>query len=199
MKLKTWILSATTLVVLGSCNNAGEGDEKKDTSSTTMTTTTDNNTSTTTGQVVVPDVTRTSFTSKYPTATNVNWRRYDPSVVTVDWDWAGWGSMDTSDYYVSFNDNGADYWAWYDENGNWVGTVNTVTDHSSLPAGVNSMLKSQYSGYTVVSVDRENDKNRTAYEIELDKGGEKMILLVDENGKVLKTKGAAGKTKSETK
>jgi hypothetical protein len=189
MKLKNWIFSAMALAVLASCNNEASTDaDNRDTTAVT-----DKTTTTTTVQV--PAATRTSFETRYPTATNVTWRSYDPTVVPIDWEWTGWTSMDPTDYVVVFNDNGSEYWAWYDENGEWVGTVTTISDHSSLPAAVNNTIKSKYSGYTILSVDKENDKNRTAYEIDLDKNGEKMTVLIDENGSVLKSKGADGKMK----
>ena len=200
MKLKIWMMPVTAVLLLASCNNESKSDATTD--STTVTTNTpDMNTGTTgtnTTTVVVPENTRTSFTTKYPTATNVTWRRYDPAMVNIDWDWSGW-SLDTGDYVASYNVDGSDYWVWYDENGNWVGEVSTIKDHASLPAAVTNTLKAKYEGFTIVSVDKENDKNRTAYEIELDKGGEKATVLIDANGKVMKSKGADGKTKVDQK
>jgi YD repeat-containing protein len=193
MKLKFWMMPLAAIMFFASCNNDGTKTDTDDTVATTTTTTTDNMASTS-GDVVVPDNTRTTFTGKYPAATNVTWRRYDPNVVPIDWEWSGWTTLDTGDYVASFNVDGSDYWVWYDESGNWVGEVSTVSP-SSVPAAVSNAIKSKYSGYTIVSVDRENDKDRTAYEIELDKNGEKMTVLVDENGNVLKSKTAAGKTK----
>ena len=197
MKLKIWMMPVTAVLLLASCNNDSKSDVTTD-STTVSTTTANDNMHAGTTVVVVPENTRTSFTTKYPTATNVTWRKYDPSLVSIDWDWSGW-SLDTSDYVASYNMDGSDYWVWYDENGNWVGEVSTIKDHASLPAAVNNALKAKYEGYTIVSVDKENDKNRTAYEIELDKGGEKMTVLIDANGNVMKSKGPDGKAKVDQK
>lgn len=196
MKLKFWMMPVAAIMFFASCNNEGT---KTDSDDTVVTTTTTDNNMTTTGEVVVPDNTRTTFTTKYPTATNVTWKRYDPSMVPIEWEWSGWTTLDTGDYVASFNVDGSDYWVWYDESGNWIGEVSTVKDHSSLPAAVNNAIKSKYSGYTIVSVDKENDKDRTAYEVELDKSGEKAIVLFDANGNVLKSKTADGKTKVDQK
>jgi len=197
MQVKKWILSAAVIALLAACNNKGSGDEYKDTSGTTNTSTTEYQQTTRT--VEAPPATRTSFETKYPKATSVTWTYYEPAVTPIDWEWSGWTVMDTSDYTASFTMDGSDYWVWYDESGDWVGTVSTVTDHSSLPAAVNNTIKAQFAGYTIVSVDKENDKNRTAYEIELDKAGDKMKVLIDENGNVLKKKGGTGDDKMKEK
>jgi len=106
--------------------------------------------------------------------------------------------MDANDYVASFSMDGGDYWALYDSDGNWVGTVSNVNS-SSLPASVNKTLQSQYGAYTVTSVKRENDKDRTAYEIQMESGADKLKLLVDENGKIMKKKGKVDDVKVKEK
>jgi hypothetical protein len=133
----------------------------------------------------VPDPTRQAFQSKYPTASNVNWRRYEP-YDEIEWSWAGWPNLDTTAYVVTYTDNGTEYNAWYDRNNNWVGTVSNLSDESNVPQPVRSVLDKSYSGYTVTSMSRENDKNRTAYEVKLENGDKKVKVLVDENGNILK-------------
>jgi hypothetical protein len=96
--------------------------------------------------------------------------------------------MDTADYVAQFNWDGTDYWAWYDENNNWIGTVSTMSDYAGLPAAVNDAVKKNFDGYTITSVSKENDKNRTAYEIKLSKGDDKAVALIGEDGKVWKKK-----------
>lgn len=189
-------MAAATLFLLAACNNDGTADAKKDSSSTTEKMTTDNTRTTT--NVEIPATTRTTFETKYPQATNVTWRYYDPNGVPIDWAWSGWPSLDTGDYMASFNMDGGNYWVWYDDQGQWVGTVTTVQP-SSLPAAVTATINSQFPGATIVSVDKENDKNRTAYEIDLENGSDKMTLLIDENGKVMKKKGTIGGTKTKEK
>ena len=80
------------------------------------------------------------------------------------------------------------YHAWYDSDGNWVGSVYVVKDHSTLPAAVNSTITSKYAGYTIESVNREFQKDRIAYEIEMKKDASKIKLLVDADGNVIKEK-----------
>ncbi|HEX6193564.1 MAG TPA: PepSY-like domain-containing protein [Chitinophagaceae bacterium] len=190
MRFSKWMVIAVCAAVTTSCgeNSTTETKTNADTSTTATTPRTDVsepvNTST---SLNVPEPTRTAFTTKYPNAANVSWRRYEP-VNTIDWDWTGWPKMDTSDYAVSYNADGSEHWAWYDQDNNWIGTVSSVTDFASLPAAVTKTVQAQYPGYTITSVDKENDKNRVAYEIELNKGNEKAKLLVAEDGKVIKKK-----------
>jgi hypothetical protein len=198
MRFSKWVAVAICAAMASSCGENSTND-RTDTDSATVSTTTDNTSVPVNTSIDVPEATRTAFTTKYPNATNVTWRKYEP-VNNIEWDWAGWPVLDTGDYAVSYNWDGSEYWAWYDENNNWIGTVSTVTDHASLPAAVNKTVQAQFPGYTIVSVDKENDKNRTAYEIDLSKGSETAKLLVAENGNVLKKKTAAGdKTKTNPK
>jgi Protein of unknown function (DUF2874). len=197
MKFGIQVITAAALALLSSCGN-NEGDKTATADSTTTTTTavTDN---TTVSSVEVPATTRTSFETKYPQASNVRWEYHRPGVYDIEWDWSGWPTVDTADYVANFNWEGSDYWAWYDQDGNWVGSVSRVHNNSALPTAVNNTLNSQYKDYTVVTIDKENDKNRTAYEIDLEKGTDKVRILVDENGKILKKKTISGDTNTKEK
>jgi len=185
MKSKFLVLAAALSFGMMACNdNANTADEaKKDTN--TVSTTTESTTATT---VEVPAATQTSFEAKYPGATNVKWSRYEPkdksTLDPADWNY----NLDTSDYEVMFSWNGDDYYAWYDD-GNWIRASSPVKDNSKLPAAVNETLKSQFAGYDIVEVDKENDKDRISYEIDLKKGDDKLKVNIDENGKVMKKKG----------
>ena len=55
-----------------------------------------------------------------------------------------------------------------------------------LPDPVKKTLTKNYSGYKIKSIDEENDKKRTVYEIKLEKGDALAKILVDKNGKILK-------------
>ena len=135
--------------------------------------------------VNIPEPTRTAFQAKYPNATNVNWRRYERPYMDIDWSWAGWPELDTSAYQVTYTENGTEYNAWFDRNNNWIGTVSNL-DGAALPDKVKDVINKSYSGYTVTSVSRENDKNRVAYEVKLEKGQDHAKLLIDENGRIMK-------------
>jgi hypothetical protein len=147
-----------------------------------------------------PEAVRTSFEAKYPQAANVSWNYHEPSVnSSIDWEWSGWPQIGSDDYYASFNANNEDYWVWYDQDGNWIGTVSEVSDHASLPKAVNNTIRSEFAGYTIEAVDKENDKNKVAYEVDLVKGEDKLTALIAENGKVMKKKGKVNDQKVKEK
>ena len=145
-------------------------------------------TDTSTVGIDVPVVVKKTFTTAYPTATGVVWSAYDVSTLPIDWDLTGWPAMDQSDYVVTFNMNNDKYYAYYDVNGDWIGTAYVITDYKSLPSGINTMISDKYPGYTITTVGRVMQKDRIAYEIQMKNGNSKAKLLVDENGNIIKQK-----------
>jgi len=138
--------------------------------------------------VDVPTIIQTSFTTQYPTAGDVVWSTYDAATLPIDWELSGWPAMDQGDYVVTFNLNNDKYYAWYDSDGDWIGTAYVVSDYKSLPPAINTMINDKYSGYTITAVNREMQKDRIAFEIQLKNGDSKAKLLVDENGNIIKQK-----------
>jgi hypothetical protein len=129
----------------------------------------------------VPEPIRTSFTTKYPKAQKVVWVSYTP-VESDDLE------MDDQYYYVRYNNDGADYTSWYNNRGEWVKTSTKVPGNSKLPDAVNKTINASYPGYTIVEIDKENDKDMEMYEIELNKGESKVKLKILPNGEVFKRK-----------
>ena len=141
-----------------------------------------------TGVVISTDASK-AFDLQYPTATNVVWSSYDPNVVILnDWDLAGWTVIDANDYVVQFDMDNEKYYAWYDTNGEWIGTAYVVNDFTALPGMVRSSIDTKYPGYTISKVNKEFHKDRIAYEIVLKDGDTKQVVLMDLNGVVLKSK-----------
>jgi len=207
MKSTMIVLLSAGVFAFAACDNTATSDAngKDTTASTTTTTTSTEPTSTTTTDVSarVPQPARTNFESRYPQASNIRWEQYEP----MTWDEGEWntdwmGTMDTSDYQVDFNWEGMDYTAWYD-NGEWVGSSAVMTDNSKLPKAVNDAIHAKYSDYTIKEVDKENDKNKTVYEVKMERGKDKMKVHFDENGNVVKAKGKVQgekvKAKEDTK
>jgi len=196
------LLLGAGLVALSSCADNGTSDkDTKDTTATSSTTVqpaTDND-----AYASVPQPARTSFESRYPQASNVKWEKYEPVTYDAsDWDAEWMANMDTTDYQVNFNWDGMDYIAWYD-NGEWLGSSTRLTDHAKLPKAVNDAIHERYPDYTIKEVDKQNDKDRTVYEVDLEKGSDKLKIHYDENGKSLKAKGRVDgqkvKAKEDTK
>ena len=141
-----------------------------------------------TGVVISTDATR-AFEAQYPTATQVVWNNYDPNVMILnDWELAGWTVIDADDYVVQFDMEGEKYYAWYDTNGDWIGSAVVVSDLTTLPNMVSDAIKTKYPGYIITSANKEFHKDRIAYEVVLKDGDTKQVALIDLNGVVLKSK-----------
>jgi hypothetical protein len=139
----------------------------------------------------IPEALRTNFTVSYPSATNVTWQRYDAATTPIDWELTDWPALGPNDYVVQFNLGNERYNAWYNTNGEWIGSAYAVTDHSVLPSAVHDLLRNQFAGYTIEKVEREFWKDKQAYELKLrstSNADEKVKLLVDANGTILKQK-----------
>ena len=141
-----------------------------------------------TGVVISTDASR-AFELQYPSATNVVWSTYDPNIIVLnDWELAGWSVIDADDYVVKFDMDGEKYYAWYDSNGDWIGSAYVVNDFTTLPDMVRSTINTKYPGYMISSVNKEFHKERIAYEIVLKDGDTKQVVLMDLNGAVIKSK-----------
>ena len=185
MKLN-WILAgAIFLSACGDSTTESSYNEKD-----TATTVTPNVTTTTTAVTPdynVPDNVRTAFQTRYPAATEVTWspyKQYD----RINWEWTGWPSMDTTYYAVNYTVDNRKHWGWWDRNMTWIGSTSTIEDSTMLPDPVKKTLQKSYAGYRITSIDEEVDKNRTAYEIKLEKGTARTRILIDAKGNVLKKK-----------
>jgi hypothetical protein len=138
--------------------------------------------------VNVPADVRSNFAIAYPDATTVVWNAYDMNTVPIDWDLSGWNTLGSNAYAVTFNMGNDQYYAWYDANGNLVGTATVVTDYTKMPYVVTDMLHNKYNTYTIDSIEKETKGSTTNYEVKLSNGDNKLKLLVDSNGNVLKEK-----------
>lgn len=187
MKLRNLVFIAGGLIALSSCGENSTSPEATANKDTVVVT--GNTVSTPAPAVQVPEPTKTHFESKYPNASNVTWSSYSEPVSTIEWEWTAWPVLDANDYVVSYDWDGMDYYAWYDQDGNWIGSTGTMGDISKLPTTVSNVVKKEFSGYTVTSVDKENDKDREAYEVKMEKGDDKMKALIASDGTILKKKG----------
>jgi uncharacterized membrane protein YkoI len=185
MKLRNFFIVAIIVAMAASCKPSYKATDR--TKSTTDTTVSATDTKSTT--VTVPPGIQTAFTTQYPTAANVVWSNYDTMVVVpIDWELAGWADLDPDDYLVRFDMDNENYYAWYDSDGNWVGSAYVLKDHTKLPAAVNTVVTTKYAGYSITDINREFQKDRVAYEIEMKKDNSKVKLLVDADGNIIKEK-----------
>ena len=189
MMKRNWIVIGACAFLFASCgdNSTETTYNEKDTSSTKNTTITPDPAAVPPATNVYnpPDHVVVAFKNKYPTATNVTWSAYQP-YDRINWEWTGWPSMDTSYYAVNYTVDNKKHWGWWDRDRNWIGSTSTIEDSTMLPDPVKKTLKNSYAGYKIKSIDEENDKNRTVYEIKLEKGDATAKVLIDKNGKILK-------------
>ena len=171
MKLKIMSLVAAAGIFLASCG-------------TTYQSTSDN----AAYNVNVPENIRSNFSIAYPDATSVVWNSYDVNSVPIDWELTGWNTLGSDAYAVTFNMGNDQYYGWYDANGNLIGTATVVTDFTKVPYVVTNMIHQKYAGYTMDWVGREIVGSKTNYEVKLSQVDNKIKLLVDSNGNVLKEK-----------
>ena len=139
--------------------------------------------------VSVPEGTQTAFTKQYPNAANVVWSHYDSlAAVPIDLRMAGWKKMDDGDLMAKFDLDNENYYAWYDSDGHWVGSAYNMQDLTKLPAAVNAAVKNavktKYAGYKITNVNRELQKDKKAYEVELKKDNSKVKMMVNADGKI---------------
>jgi hypothetical protein len=198
MKLKNWIFISGALFIIGSCGESSTDPGNTDSTSNSTTTTTTENSNAGATNVDVPATAKTNFETKYPSASNVRWGYYEP-YSDINWEWTGWPALDTRDYSVRYNMDGNDYYSWYDQDGNWIGTTTVVSNHSSLPSPVTNAIKREFKDYTITTVNKENDKDREAYEVKLEKGSDKAVALITADGTIFKKKGTMDGEKEKDK
>ena len=169
-----FLAGLSAVVMLAACNSRH---------ATSTTTTTSN------AAYTVPANIQTSFTMQYPNATEITWSPYDLNTVPIDWDLTDWTVLTPKDYAVTYTMNGNKYYSWYDVNGNWIGTSYVITNYNnSLPAAVNQAISNSFSGYSIDKAHQIIWKDQTAYDIKLKNGNNKMKVLIDTNGNILKQK-----------
>lgn len=171
-------------------NNNSNSDNSNSNNNSTSTDSMSNNQASSSA-VTVPENLRTTFATQYPNAANATWSNYDTlSETPIDWEMAGWNPLQADDYVVRFDMDNENYYAWYDNEGNWIGSTSPLKDVKQLPPAVSTVVTSKYADYTVANVDREFQKDRVAYEIKLTKQSDnsKVKLLVDADGNIIKEK-----------
>jgi hypothetical protein len=130
------------------------------------------------------------FNSQYPKAYHASWSAYDANSPTIlDWELADWPQLRTNDYTVRFSLDTFNYYAWYNTDGDWIGSAYTIKSPNALPDAVNNTVKAQFSAYSFDGAVREFWQDKEAYEIKLKNGeANKIKLLIDANGNILKQK-----------
>ena len=123
-------------------------------------------------QVKVPESVKTAFAKKFPSATSVKWsEEKEEAKATI--------------FEAEFKLNGKSGSSNFNAAGEWIETEQALLK-TDLPAVVIKTIDSQFSGYKMgdmVSVETPSEKS---IEIILSKGEEKLEVVLDPSGKVIK-------------
>ncbi|MCB9195672.1 MAG: PepSY-like domain-containing protein [Flavobacteriales bacterium] len=117
-----------------------------------------------------PEVVKSAFNKKFPTATSVIWEKENSK------EWEAEFKLDGKEYSANFSNDGT-----------WKETEHEIA-LSDLPSSVQKTLKSEFAEYEIKEVEMVENSGFTGYEIEVKKGKETLELVLDQNGKVLKKK-----------
>lgn len=95
-------------------------------------------------------------------------------------------------YYFDYDETDHHYHYVYDNTGNEVVVdTNKEMDYpkiAGLPDAISKSVAENFPGYTVVEIDKENDKDIDMYELELHKGDEKKKVKILMDGTLFKVK-----------
>jgi hypothetical protein len=115
-----------------------------------------------------PEKVKSAFSQKFPSATKVEW-----------------GKEGDKEWEAEFKLNGIEYSANFDNEGKWLETEYEIS-LKEIPAAVKTTLDKESAGYKIEeSVATETFKVK-AYEFVIEKGKDKMELVIDQTGKLVK-------------
>lgn len=94
--------------------------------------------------------------------------------------------MEDADFEVNFKDNGSEYSAKYDKQGNWLETEQEIKS-TEIPAIIKQGIEKEFPGFKTDEVEKVNyPDNKTVYEMEVEKGKEEFEVQFSSDGKMLK-------------
>lgn len=119
-------------------------------------------------KIIVPELVKKAFSTKYAAATKVTW-----------------GMESKGEYEAEFVMNKTEMSAVYDEQGVLL-EAETEIEASALPQAVKTTLSNDFAGYKIDEVLKAEAKGVTTYELTASKNKEEFQLVFDTNGKLLK-------------
>ncbi|TSA32250.1 MAG: hypothetical protein D4R64_16490 [Porphyromonadaceae bacterium] len=125
------------------------------------------------GQVKVPDVAKAAFSKKFPNAQSVKWSEEKE------------GKAEVAVYEAEFKLNGKVSSANFNSKGEWQETELTVVK-ADLPAVVLKTVESQFAGYKLGEMASVETPAGKSFEILMSKGKDKIEVIIDPQGKVIK-------------
>lgn len=115
----------------------------------------------------VPKVVKDAFAKKFPSAKSVSWDRENSS------EWEAEFKMDGMEYSANFTNDGA-----------WKETEHEVKQ-ADVPRKVMASLQKEYPDYKVRESEVSETSEGMVYEFEIKKGGSKMEVALDSDGRVV--------------
>lgn len=91
-------------------------------------------------------------------------------------------------YYFDYDENDKHYHYAYDNTGNEVLVEKEYPKIAGLPDAISKTLAENYPGFSVVEMDKENDKDMDMFELELHKGEEKKKVKILMDGTLYQEK-----------
>jgi hypothetical protein len=137
------------------------------------------------GQVKVPDATKSSFSKKFPAAQSVKWGQEKE----------GNGK---AVFEAEFKWNGKTASANFNESGDWLETEISVVK-TDLPSEVTKALESQFAGYKLGEMASVETPDGKSFEIIMKKGKDKIEVILDLHGKVIKKENVKEEKEDEDK
>ncbi len=96
--------------------------------------------------------------------------------------------MDGANYKVEFEINRMDHEIWYQKDGTITKREKDITE-KELPSAIVSVIKKEYAGYKIDSIELTEMKGKTTYEVELEKGWDQELKVTfDSEGTVLNSR-----------
>lgn len=111
---------------------------------------------------------KSAFSQKFPAATKVEW-----------------GKEGDKEWEAEFMFNGKEYSANFDNAGKWMETESEISV-KDLPAVVKTTLDKESAGYKIKESLVTETSDLKAYEFVIEKGKDKLEIVIDQNGKMIK-------------
>lgn len=115
-----------------------------------------------------PAAVKAEFSKKFPKATKVEW-----------------GKENGKEWEAEFKLDGKEYSANFDNTGKWIETEYEI-GVKDLPAVVKTTLDKESTGYKIEESLVTETSDLKAYEFVIEKGKDKLEIVIDQNGKMIK-------------
>jgi hypothetical protein len=122
------------------------------------------------GQKSVPENVKKEFAKKYPTAKAVKWE-----------------NEEANEWEAEFTNNGTEMSASFDNNGIWLESEAEISA-KDLPAAVTATLQKNFAGFKTGEISALENPKMKGYEIRLKKDETSLEVVLDNSGKVIKSK-----------